>query len=249
MMKTKTLALLFGTLLIFSLIFASCNDQTGLSDKNNNSQGSSNNTVSIYETMIRDLEDQIIELQQSQYISNAENQKELLRLQNLLSELKSQLPDPDNKKDPDDSKDTDGTDDPDDPTPSTPPSSDPENPSSALFSYIRRNNEITITGYSGEEERLVIPSKIDGYAVTAIGDDAFVSDKIKEVVIPDGVTKIGWFAFQKCASLTSVTIPSSVTGIGYSAFPTATKSITIYCHKDSFAQKYAQSYGISFAII
>jgi hypothetical protein len=39
-----------------------------------------------------------------------------------------------------------------------------------------------------------------------------------DVVIPDGVTKIGKNAFRNCASLTSVDIPDSVTSIGYGAF-------------------------------
>lgn len=34
----------------------------------------------------------------------------------------------------------------------------------------------------------------------------------------DGVTKIGWFAFQDCANMTSVTIPESVTAIENSSF-------------------------------
>ena len=38
------------------------------------------------------------------------------------------------------------------------------------------------------------------------------------VVIPDGVTKIGDYAFSCCSSLTSVTIPDSVTSIGNDAF-------------------------------
>ena len=42
--------------------------------------------------------------------------------------------------------------------------------------------------------------------------------EVKDLVIPDDVTKIGQRAFSGCSSLSSVTIPNSVTSIGDSAF-------------------------------
>ena len=42
--------------------------------------------------------------------------------------------------------------------------------------------------------------------------------EVKDLVIPDDVTKIGKRAFSGCSSLSSVTIPNSVTSIGNSAF-------------------------------
>ena len=41
---------------------------------------------------------------------------------------------------------------------------------------------------------------------------------VTELVIPDGVTSIGNYAFHNCSSLTSITIPDSVTTIGDNAF-------------------------------
>ena len=54
-------------------------------------------------------------------------------------------------------------------------------------------------------------------------------EEIKDLVIPDGVSSIGFQAFDSCSGLTSVSIPNSVTSIGVSAFWSCTglTSITI----------------------
>lgn len=41
---------------------------------------------------------------------------------------------------------------------------------------------------------------------------------VTEVVIPDGVTSIGDYAFARCSSLTSIVILTGVTSIGEKAF-------------------------------
>ena len=46
----------------------------------------------------------------------------------------------------------------------------------------------------------------------------YKNSNVKKVVIEDGVTSIGNYAFTYCVSLTSITIPDSVTSIGYYAF-------------------------------
>ena len=47
----------------------------------------------------------------------------------------------------------------------------------------------------------------------------YINDKIiNDLIIPDGVTNIGDYAFYNCSGLTSIKIPDSVTGIGDRAF-------------------------------
>ena len=64
--------------------------------------------------------------------------------------------------------------------------------------------------YTGEDKNVVIPE-----GVTSIGDWAFgCCENLASVTIPNSVTSIGESAFNQCSSLTSVTIPNSVTSIG-----------------------------------
>ena len=75
-----------------------------------------------------------------------------------------------------------------------------------------------ITGYVGTENNLVIPNKIDGYSVTAIGAEAFSGTQtITGVVIPEGVVSIGEFAFD-ASCVKSITLPASVKTLGMQSF-------------------------------
>ena len=66
---------------------------------------------------------------------------------------------------------------------------------------------------------LVIPSTVDSFVVTKIGNYAFYHcSGLTSVTIPDSVTNIGERAFSSCSGLESMTIPDSVTSIGGYAF-------------------------------
>lgn len=63
----------------------------------------------------------------------------------------------------------------------------------------------TITKYNGTDTVVVIPSKINSWPVTKIGEDAFQDNTtITSVTIPASVTEIGSNAFAGCTNLTSV---------------------------------------------
>jgi curli biogenesis system outer membrane secretion channel CsgG len=74
-----------------------------------------------------------------------------------------------------------------------------------------------LTKYIGKGRDVIIPDTNWGVPVTAIGERAFQSNQLTNVVIPDSVTSIGDFAFAG-NQLTNVVIPDSVTSIGYHAF-------------------------------
>lgn len=75
-------------------------------------------------------------------------------------------------------------------------------------------NGSTLVQYTGNDENVVIPSK-----VKVIGEDAFSGNlTVKTVTIPNSVKEIRYHAFSGCDLLTKVTIGDSVESIGTAAF-------------------------------
>ena len=68
---------------------------------------------------------------------------------------------------------------------------------------------------------------------------------ITKVIIEDGVTYIGKYAFSGCSKLKTVIIPDSVTSIAANAFSNCANAV-IYAEPDSYAATYAADKGISF---
>ena len=81
-----------------------------------------------------------------------------------------------------------------------------------------------VIGYTGDNPIVTIPSTYKSLPVLTIGSDHKNEDRfaenenIKELIIPDGVTKIEDYAFESCINLTTVTIPTSVTDMGHYSF-------------------------------
>ncbi|MBE6631059.1 MAG: hypothetical protein E7624_09485 [Ruminococcaceae bacterium] len=117
--------------------------------------------------------------------------------------------------------------------------------SSVEFRYRTENGGAVITGYRGTLSLLCIPETLDGLPVIAIGERAFEGASFTAVVLPNGLGSIGWFAFYGCENLINVTIPASVSSIGYAVFD-GCGELTVYCPFDSYAARYAQSYGLSY---
>jgi hypothetical protein len=111
-----------------------------------------------------------------------------------------------------------------------------------VFTYVRDNGGIIITGYSGPGGTVPIPNAVAGLPVTAITNSVFATltsltgvsfpdtvtslsggtfegcTSLQNVILPPKLTRISELTFFDCASMTNVTISTSVTNIGRSAF-------------------------------
>ena len=90
------------------------------------------------------------------------------------------------------------------------------------FQYtLKSNGTVTIVGYTGSGDSIIIPQMLDGYTVTAIGDGAFdrkdKSYKNRSVTLPDTIKSIGEFAFRN-TNITSINLPNGLEYIGKGAF-------------------------------
>lgn len=87
------------------------------------------------------------------------------------------------------------------------------------LTYIVSGNEAVITGYKGNPEIINLPSRIDGMPVTEIRENAFYKcTSLKEIVIPESVSKIGDYAFFECTSLETAGISAKISEIPEGAF-------------------------------
>ena len=79
-----------------------------------------------------------------------------------------------------------------------------ENTPEDSFTYKTSGSSVTITGYTGDEDVVVIPQTLGGKKVTKIAEDVFTQKSIKTVVIAKTVEQIEAYAFDRCENLTTV---------------------------------------------
>lgn len=89
---------------------------------------------------------------------------------------------------------------------------------SGSYSYIIEDGKAVITGYSGTETRVSVPSTLDGYPVFAIGEGAFQDNKsITAVTLANGICEVRDNAFESCIKLAQINLPASITRFGENA--------------------------------
>jgi len=85
------------------------------------------------------------------------------------------------------------------------------------YEYMVENNEVTITKYIGTKTAVSIPAQIDGLPVTKIGGQAFSYAHLTEVIFPQSIKEIDYWAFRGNA-LKTVNLPKNLEKIGSTAF-------------------------------
>ena len=76
-----------------------------------------------------------------------------------------------------------------------------------------------VSGLSGSDITVEIPSEVNGITVTEIGKDVFKDNKnVGRLIIPDSVTKLGYRMCSGCTALSEVRLPSGLTVIPDEAF-------------------------------
>lgn len=89
----------------------------------------------------------------------------------------------------------------------------------SLFEYIDVANGVSITGFSGDCEIVVIPNNIEGKNVVSIGKNAFINNNtMKGVKIPETAQVLGESSFLNCTELEVAVFGSSVKKIDMYAF-------------------------------
>lgn len=128
------------------------------------------------------------------------------------------------------------------------------------YEIVEKTGSITITGYNGPDEDVIIPAQIDNRPVTIIGEEAFCENSvIKNIVVPEGVVEIERAAFSR-STIKNINLPNTLETIGYAAFhstemdkieiPKSVKNIKSYNFDNEITILYVEenSYALEYAV-
>lgn len=87
-----------------------------------------------------------------------------------------------------------------------------------LYRYTVREHDVIIDAYTGDYPVVDFPKELDGIPVTELGAYVLSGKECEEVVIPEGITKIGRYGFYNCRKLRKLVFTSDFMDIGSGAF-------------------------------
>jgi len=96
------------------------------------------------------------------------------------------------------------------------------------FTYTTSNEKITITDYSGNDEIIVIPEKINGVRVTEIAENAIRGKSAETIFLTKNITSVAKDAITDCANLTTLYISDSVTKMSNSGVSNCPELANLY---------------------
>ncbi|MBR5110085.1 MAG: leucine-rich repeat protein [Clostridia bacterium] len=89
------------------------------------------------------------------------------------------------------------------------------------------NETVSLTGYRGQEETLVLPARINGKPVTRLAAGAFTGCKAKAVILPPSLETVEDGAFEDC-EIQSLTLFDNIVSISDGAFVSCPRLETLY---------------------
>ena len=116
----------------------------------------------------------------------------------------------------------------------------------SFCAYRSRNGEVRLDASWPNRDELILPERLDGKPVTAIGQYVFNDTRVKRLVLPGTLRSIGYRAFSEQKELRSLVIPPSVTAIDETAFDGA-QDVCLCVTEGSYAHRFAEHMGLRFA--
>lgn len=113
-----------------------------------------------------------------------------------------------------------------------------------VFEWNELGKDYKVTGYTGTDTIVSVPSTFNGVPVTEVGAEAFAATGLVGVTLPEGIVRIGESAFAGCCDLFEVFFPSSLKYVEADAFKFIKfgflfiHDMDAYCRID-FANEYA----------
>ena len=95
------------------------------------------------------------------------------------------------------------------------------------FTWIEADGSITITGYTGTTDEIVIPTSVAGLPVVKVGKEAFRGLTLKSVDL-GAITTIEEGALADCILLEEITLPASISSLGEDALKGCTALKNVY---------------------